>query len=301
MDEFVRNLIYKKIRLGKLSVSVLDILLAVCITGVGLFLRESVMDYMPVTEIKLVVVAMDFFMAILGAAFIWGRTHSRNKAFLTYAIMVIWPVFAANSALWGKNGSFIGVLLILALLLYDRNMKAISLVSLAAGVAVAVLGFQAPAADDLLTLGWPNIFELTGKFMFVELYDKVSLLFIAGILLCMGYCMKKKSLKITKEALVPLLLFLAVFLPYFAPYMPVWAGYGADVLAVLFAVLVPKKFYVAFLHVIVSYSAYAYMLNGETKLPMVLYSVILFVLLADVGAYAYEQLTAEKKEEINGI
>lgn len=296
MDEFVRNLIYKKFRLGRLTVSVLDLLLAVCITGTGVLLRESVIDYTPVTGMKLVAVVLDFVMAIWGAAFIWGRTGNRNRAFLTYALMVIWPVFAANSALLGENGSFVGVLLILGLNLYDRGMKKTSLLALAASIVVGVLGLKRPATGDLLTLGWPNIYELTGKFMFVELYDKVSLLFLAGILLCILYCMKEKGFKISGEVLVPGLLFLAILLPFFAPYMPAWAGYAADVLAVLFAVLVPKKFYVAFLHVIVSYSSYAFVLNGESKLPMVLYSVILFVLLMDVGAYVYH-LMAEKKAE----
>lgn len=294
MDEFVRNFIYKKFHVGRLVISVLDILLGICITGVGVLLRESVIDYMEITELKLVAVVLDFVMAVLGAVFIWGRTHSRNKAFLTYALMVIWPVFAANSALLGKNGSFVGILLILCLYLYDRNLKKLSAVALAGSILVGILGLQAPNPENLLTLGWPNVFELTGKFMFVELYDKVSLLFMAGILLCMVYCMKKKGMKVTEEVLVPLLLFLAIFLPYFAPYMPAWAGYAADVLAVLLAVLVPKKFYIAFLHVIVSYSTYAYVLNGESKLPMVLYSVILFVLLLDVGAYVYELMRKQE-------
>lgn len=294
MDEFVRNLIYKKFHLGRLTVSVLDLMLAICITGAGILLRESVWDYMPVTSFKVGAMVLDFVMALLGVAFIWGRTGSRNRAFLTYALMVIWPVFAANSALWGKNGSFVGVLLLVGLLLYDRDYKKLSILALLASLVVGILGLQTPAAGDLLTLGWPNVFELTGKFMFVELYDKVSLLFIAGILLCGIYCMKEKGLQADKETLLPLLLFLWIFLPYFAPYMPAWAGYGADVLAVLFAVLVPKKFYVAFLHVIVSYSAYAFVLNGETKLPMVLYSVILFGLLLDLGAYVYGQMTKKR-------
>lgn len=293
MDEFVRNLLYKKIRLGSLCFSVLDLLLAVCITGTGVLLREAVIDYTPVNAMKLVAVALDYCMALLGTAFVFGRTGSRNRAFLTYALMVIWPTFAANSALWGKNGSCVGILLILGLYLFDHHMKKLAVPAFLGSAVVAVLGFQKPAAGDLLTLGWPNIFELTGKFMFVELYDKVAILFLAGILLCAAYCMKERGLKISAEGLVPLLLFLAIFLPYFAPYMPGWAGYGADVLALLFAILVPKKFYVAFAHVVVSYSAYAFVLNGESKLPMVLYSVVLFGLMLDVGVYAYRLM--EKK------
>ena len=50
------------------------------------------------------------------------------------------------------------------------------------------------------------------------------------------------------------------------------------------------------LHLIVSYGAYAYVINGETKLPMVLYSVILLLLMMDTGAGIYREI-AERKQD----
>ena len=293
MDNFLRDLIYKRIPLGKGGISVLELLLGVCITGVGVMLRGSVAAYTPVDAFKLLTMGLDFVMAILGAAFVWGRTGSRNRAVLTYALMVIWPVFVANSALWGRRGAFCGVLLVIALYAYDRKMRYVSAAAILGGVFLAALELPGAGTGEFLTLGWPNVFELTGKFMFVDLYEKVSRLFVAGILLCMVYCVKKKGLRLGRRCFLPFLLFLALFLPYFLPFMPAWAGYGADVLAVLLAVVEPKKFYVAFLHLIVSYSSYAFVLNGESKLPMPLYSVILLGLLLDVGAYTYRLMTEE--------
>lgn len=293
MDVFLRNFIDKRIRLGKGTVSVLELLLSVCITGTGIFLRRAVAGVTPVDAFKVLTMALDFVMAVLGAVFVWGRTKSRNRTLLTYALMVIWPIFVANSALWGKRGAFCGALLALALYAYDRGMRYVGFAAVLGSLGLAALELPGAGAGDLLTLGWPNIFELTGKTMFVALYAKVSPLFILAILLCIGYCMKKRKLRLNRKAFLPFLLFFALFLPYFAPFMPAWAGYAADVLALLLAVLEPRKFYAAFLHLMVSYSAYAFALNGESKLPMVLYSVILLGLLLDVGAYVYRLLMDE--------
>lgn len=293
MDRFLRNLIYKRIPLGKGGVSVLELLLGVCVTGVGVMLRMSVAEYTPVDVLKFLTMGLDFVMAVFGAMFVWGRTKSRNRTILTYALMVIWPVFVANSALWGKRGAFSGVLLVLALYAYDRNMRFVSVASVLGGGCLAAMELHGAGTGEFLTLGWPNVFELTGKFMFVDLYEKVSLLFVTGILLCMVYATKRKGLHVNRKCFLPFLLFLSLFLPYFLPFMPAWAGYGADVLALLLAILEPRKFYVAFLHLIVSYSSYAFVLNGESKLPMPLYSAVLLGLLLDVGAYTYRLMTEE--------
>ncbi len=85
-------------------------------------------------------------------------------------------------------------------------------------------------------------------------------------------------------------LFLALLIPYLAPSMPAWAGLTADIAALVYCMRWPEKFYVPMLHLIVSYSAYAYVINGETKLPMVLYSVILLLLMMDTGAGIYREI-----------
>ncbi len=296
MDDVLRKLLYKKFDLGPVRITVLDILLGLCVTGTGVLLRKSVMAYTPVDLLKWVRMGLDFVMAALGAVYIWSRTRRKTPALLTYALLVIWPVFTANSALWGKSGVYCGIILLLGLLALERGM---GFVCLEAGVAagfLAFLEFPKPEAEDLLTLGWPNFFELTGKTMFVELYRKVAWLLILGLFLCMVYCLWRYQVEMTRELMLPLFLFLAMFVPFFAPFMPAWAGYCGDVLGILFAVTVPKKFYVPMLHLVVSYSAYAFALNGESKLPMAVYSLILLGLMLDVGAYACQIMEGTEEE-----
>lgn len=296
MDDVLRKLLYKKFDLGPVRISVLDILLGLCITGTGVLLRRSVMHYTPMTLLKWIRMGLDFLMAGLGAAYILSRTQRKAPAILTYALMVIWPIFTANSSLWGKSGVYCGIILILGLLALERGMGFVCLEAVAAAMFLAFLEFPKPQAEDLLTLGWPNFYELTGKFMFVDLYKKVAWLLILGLFACILYCLWRYQVQLTRELMLPLFLFLALFVPFFAPFMPAWAGYCADVLGILFAVTVPKKFYVPMLHLVVSYSAYAFALNGESKLPMAVFSLILLGLMLDVGAYACQIMEGTEEE-----
>ena len=55
------------------------------------------------------------------------------------------------------------------------------------------------------------------------------------------------------------------------------------------------------LHLIVSYSAYAYAINGETKLPMVVFSVILLGILVNVGVDPYQEAAAQAAPAAAGL
>lgn len=287
MDEFLRNLIVKKWKLGNLEFSFLDALLALCITGTGIMLRLAVISYTPTDIWKLRAIFADFLLSLLCAGIVYCYTGHRNKAFLTYSILVIYPTMIANSALWGKNSVEYVLFLFLGLYCYGKGKRLPSLLFAAVGVFMAVSRFELSAKS--LNLGWPNFYEIIGKKMFVELYNQVSVLCLLGILLTIVYVFAKKKIELTKELILSLFLFIALLVPYLAPSMPAWAGLTADIAALVYAMRWPKKFYVPMLHLIVSYSAYAYAINGETKLPMVLYAVILLVLLMDTAVSLYKE------------
>lgn len=282
MDEWLRNLIVKKWKIGSLEFSFLDVLLAVCITGTGGMLRLAVIEYTGITSQKLIAVMMDLFTAVVCSALVHDYTRSRNRAFLTYAVLVIYPTMAANSALIGQNSSYYVFVLFLGLYCFGRGEKWRGILAVTVGVILAAVRLEMSA--KVLNLGWPNLYEIIGKEMFVELYNQVSLLCLLGILFTMIYVFVKRKTAVTKDLALRLFLFLAILIPYLAPSMPAWAGLTADVAALVYCMRWPEKFYVPVLHLIVSYSAYANALNGETKLPMALYAVILLVLLADTGA-----------------
>ena len=295
MDEFLRTLISRKWRVGRLSFTFLDILLAVCITGTGVFLRLNVIEYTQTDVMKLAGFAAEFFLAVLCAVIVHHCTGSRNRAFLTYAVLAIYPTVIANGALWNRGTVFYAILLFAGLYFVLRGWKALGVISFLAGGAAAayrvwcwVDSFR-PALPGLLTRGLPNIYEIIGKRMFADSvcvgFPSVSsgASYHGGILFC------KKRVKLTAMLAVQLFLFLALLIPYFAPYMPAWAGYTADIAALLYCMCRLKRFYFPMLQLIVSYSAYANVINGETKLPMVLFSVIQLAMIACLGADIYRE------------
>ncbi len=298
MDEFLRNLIIKEWKLGKLKFTFLDALLAVCITGTGLMIRLAMTKYeYTVTDSrKLGAMLIDFILAFFCAEIVYEYTRHRNKAFLTYSIFLIYPTMIANSALYGENSVYYVFFFFVGLYYFVNNFekkgKWLGLLGIVAGAAGAAARFR--LSSESLNLGWPNFYEIIGKEAFVDLYNQVSLLCLLGILFTIAYVFVKQGIEITKDLALRLFLFLALLIPYLAPSMPAWAGMTADIAALIYCMRWPKKFYVPMLHLIVSYSAYALELNKVTKLPMVLYSVILLFLLMDTGVGIYEEITGEK-------
>ena len=293
MDSYLRNLIVKKWKIKNFSFTFLDILLAVCITGTGVMLRLAVIDYTVTDLAKKAAMLAELPLIIWCMMIVFDYTGSRLRAFLTYAILAIYPTVVANGALWGKGSVCCTWFFILGLYMYEREdmhrrfRAGLGIICTGAGAVIALS--QIRLSTRSLTLGWPNLYEIIGKEMFVELYNQVSLLVLAGLLLTGIYVFVKKGVKLTRTLALQLFLFLAILIPYLAPSMPAWAGYTADIGAFLYAMYRPEKFYLPMLHLIVSYSAYANEINGTSKLPMVLYAVILLVLLADVGRDIYRE------------
>ena len=294
MDDFLRNFISKKWNVKGLTFTFLDILLAVCITGTGLALRSTVIAYTPTDIRKIGAIVLELALAVLCGAIVHSDTGSRLRSFLTYAVLVIYPTVVANGSLWNINCIYYVILFFLGLYLYSRGNALLGTGSILAGLLIAVFRMRSwwmmlsVAYPVSLNRGWPNFYEIIGKTAFVELYDKVSLLILAGMILTGIYWFADKKVKVTKDMVLRLFLFAAILIPYFAPYMPAWAGYTADVAALIYFMRWPKRFYLPMLHLIVSYSAYACAINGETKLPMVAFSVLLLAMLTIVGVDIYQ-------------
>ena len=229
MDDFLRNFISRKWNLKGLTFTFLDVLLSVCITGTGLALRSTVMEYTPTNTWKLCAILLEFALAILCGAIVHSYTGSRLRAFLTYAVLAIYPTVVANGSLWNINCIYYVILFFLGLYLYSRGNALLGTGSILAGLLIAVFRMRSwwmmlsVAYPVSLNRGWPNFYEIIGKTAFVELYDKVSLLILAGMILTGIYWFADKKVKVTKDMVLRLFLFAAILIPYFCA---LYAGLG---------------------------------------------------------------------------
>lgn len=307
LDQFLRNLVHGEFSVGKKTFAFLDILLAVCITGVGALIREAIFGISGNPGLEggsqmLFFCVLDFALALLIGFFVWETTENRMKTVVAYSLAVIWPAIAGNSALNGGHEVEYAVTLLLCLVLVAMKKKynqisfwMITLLSCVAQVACS----ERPG--EKLTNFWPNIYTLFSETGFVTEYGVTGKLLVVGILLIVFYYISKKKIIVTPELLVASGLFVTLFISTFFPFMNYRSGLLANVFGILMFMQNKKKFYVPMAMCIISYVSYGFYYNGYVSVFFWIYAFGLVVLMLDAGVYLYQQLGAGKKvcEKLN--
>ena len=301
LDQFLRNLIHGEFSVGKKKFAFLDVLLAVCITGVGVLIRSAIFGIAGNPGIEggsqmLFFCVLDFALALLIGFFVWETTEDRLKTVIAYSLAVIWPAIAGNSALNGGHEVEYAVTLLLCLCMVVMKKKytqisfwIITLLSCVAQVACS----ERPGAK--LTNFWPNIYTLFSETGFVAEYGVTGKLLVAGILLMVFYYISKKKIVVTPELLVASGLFVTLFISAFFPFMNYRSGLLANVFGILMFIQNKKKFYVPMAMCIISYVSYGFFYNGTIGVFFWIYALGLVVLMLDAGVYFYQQLGTGKK------
>lgn len=221
LDELLRALLFREMRIGKLRFDFLEGLLAVCITGVGYLLRTPFETGLPHWPYLLA----EWYLGIAAAVLVFRYTKSRRRAFITYAILMILPTSVAEGTLLRGNACAGALLFLCALLFLGRRreegsswlftlvtavlllwsvryvgllfacmilwkkewLKAEQLFLLAAaGGARFLYTYHAwlGAGYTLVTFHWPNIYEIVGREAVQgQLIDPVALV---GLFLTLG-------------------------------------------------------------------------------------------------------------------
>lgn len=300
LDQFLRNLVHGEFKVGKTKFAFLDLLLTVCITGVGIMIRKTVFGISGNPETAgnqrmIGYCVMDFIVAVFMAYFIFQTTKSRLKTVGTYALAVIWPAIAANSALNGGSEVLYALILtgMLCLIVKEKgkNLRGFWPFTL------LVCMFQILQGDpngEKLTNCWPNIYTLFSETGFVAEYGVTGRLLVIGILLMIFYYLSKKKLTVTPELLVASGLFFSLFISVFYPFMNCRSGFFANVFALLLFIQKKKKFYVPMAMCIISYVSYGFFYNGTIGVFFWIYALGLVVLMLDAGVDLYRQCQTGK-------
>ncbi len=136
--------------------------------------------------------------------------------------------------------------------------------------------YMAQGAQDVwsLSIKWPNIYQIIGNEYFLLEYAKAGTWLILGILMCVMFAMAQKRYRITKEFIVQMALFFAILTPYFLPHMHERYGCLADILAIIYAMMNMKRFYLPLLHILLSFNSYmAYLSHLGWNEPSIYYGV----------------------------
>ncbi len=301
LDKMLRDLVHCEFKIGKFTFAFLDVLLTVCITGAAVLMREPIFGAAKNPGLAggmemLLFCVLDFLLAILMAVFTWKVTGSKLRTVGIYALTVIWPVFAGNSALNGGNEVIPAVLLMLLLVIMaGKRLNAAGFWAMTA----LVCGFQIAQSDAVgmkLTNCWPNVYTLFSETGFIYEYDFAGKLFTFGAVLIVLYYISKKKFAVTPKLLVYSGLFFSLFISFFYPFMNYRSGYFANMFALLLFVLDKRKFYVPMALCIISYVSYSLFHNGEIGIYFWIYALGVLAITMFAGVQLYQEL--HKQEEV---
>ena len=137
-------------------------------------------------------------------------------------------------------------------------------------------------------------------YIFIE-EDRSETLSMAAIFLCAAlmllclYLLYVRRFTLTRRLMVSVALFFAILLPYFLPHMHERYFYVADILAIIYAVLYPRRFYLPLLVVGASTAAYLPFLFGHEPFDLRIASLFMLLALILVGIHLFRQVWQEGK------
>lgn len=140
--------------------------------------------------------------------------------------------------------------------------------------------YMAQGAQDVwsLSIKWPNIYQIIGNQYFLLEYASAGTWLILGILMCILFGMAQKRYRITNEFIVQMALFFAILTPFFLPHMHERYGCLADILAIIYAMMNVKRFYIPLIQILMSFNSYmAYLSHLGDMEPPICYGVWAFV------------------------
>ncbi len=325
VDDALRKMIFTRIRIGKRSFDFLEGLLAVCITVVGLLLRASFETGLP----HWLYLLAEWYLAFASAALVWRLTGSRMRALGGYSILLVLPTIVADGTILRSDACVGALLFISALLLLEsghthwfalaaaatlmldaryiglffacivlwrnRKLRAEELLLLLLAGIVGMRGYRLWlwAGYTVNTFQWPNIYEIVGKAVVQgRLVDPAAMLglFLTFALLIMAvWMLGMGTIPDTPVFRLRLFLFFLLAACYFLPYMHESCGYLPCILAVIYFLLDKCEFSVPMLLQIVTFAGYQENLNGESMMPMALFSALQFLVLAWLGVQIFQE------------
>lgn len=133
--------------------------------------------------------------------------------------------------------------------------------------------------ETLLSYNRPNFFQVIGPDKFVHEYTLVFSALTVVVMLTGVVLILQKKEELVAERIISLSLLFSVLLPFIMPQMDERCGLLADILAVIFVMKYVDMYYVAVIHVILSYIAYSAYFRGEPVIPLCYVAFVMLFLI----------------------
>ena len=155
---------------------------------------------------------------------------------------------------------------------------------------------QAEGKSGGLSNNWPNIYYLLMNDAYIDLYKTAGIIFTFCVLLVFMYYVLMKCYEkgIDNGLLLQISLAVGSLIVFFLPGMHERYAYLVDILAIVYAFMMPKKFYVPLLRIFISFIAYqTYFVYGMYFNYEILAAIQIF-LIYDAVMTLYKTLNEKK-------
>lgn len=276
--------------IGKLPISnlvgikvvslIFDFLLSIAVAKTARLLRENINPLIPFSVVW-------FLPTIVANSAMWGPCDSIYCFFLIVSFIYILKgdsfktmlFFSIAFALKLQSIFLVPVIILLFLLkkIRFRDLFLVPLVYIITIIPMWLTGrplleclliyaTQSTGKTSGISINYPNIYYLLMNDCYVDLYHGPALMFTVAVLLVIMYFVLKRCYEkgINNQIILQTALLSSSLMVFFLPNMHERYAYLIDLLAILYAFSVPKKYHIPVIKVMISFIAYqTYFLYGS--------------------------------------
>ncbi len=250
IDGLLHALIQKEFHIGNKKLSFLECLLAVCATIFGVCIRFSLngINGVVLSGARIMLYALLAVMLASAACYLVAKqTGSLKRGLFCYTVLLFLPTML----MWGMTAKTVHL--------------------------------SAARDAGLLSLAYPNVFQLTGVDVLVQGYARGAVWFTAALVCIVVFFFLSVKMQNTVHILLKAATLFGLLLTYFLPYMQYGNGLLIDILFVILAFFNPRRIYRALLQTAISFGAYTYGMTGVSEVPFYVFSLLELFLLVDLG------------------
>lgn len=274
----------------KLFSAVFDLLLALAVAKATTLFRDNINPLIPFSVVW-------FLPTAVANSAMWGQCDSIYCFFMIMCFIHLTKENSFKSMLYFSiafaiklQSIFLAPVIVLLFLLKKVRFRDLFLVPVVYFISIVpmwiagrpllecllIYADQAGGKNPGISINYPNMYYLLNNDCYIDLYHVPAMLFtVSALLVIMYYVLKACYIKgYDRNILIQTALVSGSIIVFFLPNMRERYSYLIDIIAIIYAFSVPKKYHIPTLRIIVSFIAYqSYFVYG----PYFNYEILAFI------------------------